>query len=184
MSQKLSLDRKRPLLKRTASVLGWGLFAVLMIAIWPAKLGGAMSYVIVKGHSMEPTLEPGDFAVMRTGSYDVGDVVSYHPFDDVPAQVIHRIIGFNEDGTVILQGDNNGFIDPFYPELTDVTGKMIFSVPNLGSFAWVLTSPLVWGSLILMAVALYLWPGRKKPKSASASVAEHSESQSAESLQS
>ena len=156
------LKRKRPWPKRVTAALGWGLFALLAVLMWPVALGGATSYVIVTGHSMEPTLHPGDVAVLRTGDYEVGDVVSYRPFPDVSAQVIHRIIGFRDDGTVILQGDNNEFVDPYSPEPADVAGKMVFSVPAIGKLVWVLGTPLVWMSLGLLALALLLYPAAKK----------------------
>lgn len=112
---------------------------------------------------MEETLFPGDFVVLRTGDYQVGDVVSYKPFDDVPAQVIHRILEFKEDGTIVLQGDNNNFIDPFFPTEKEITGKMLFHIPKIGSVAWFLGQPLVWGSLMLIAGAIYLYqPSRSK----------------------
>lgn len=112
---------------------------------------------------MEETLYPGDFVVLRTGEYNVGDVVSYTPFDDVPAQVIHRILEFKDDGTVVLQGDNNNFIDPFFPTTEEIKGKMLFHIPKIGSVAWFLGQPLVWGSLMLLAGAIYLYqPSRSK----------------------
>lgn len=112
---------------------------------------------------MEETLYPGDFVVLRTGEYHVGDVVSYTPFDDVPAQVIHRILEFKDDGTVVLQGDNNNFIDPFFPTTEEIKGKMLFHIPKIGSVAWFLGQPLVWGSLMLLAGAIYLYqPSRSK----------------------
>lgn len=163
--------RKRPRLKQIISVLGWGLFIALVIAIWPTTLGGATSYVIVKGHSMEDTLFPGDFVVLRKGEYQVGDVVSYQPFEDVRAQVIHRILEFKDDGTIVLQGDNNGFIDPFFPTVEDVTGKMLFHIPKIGSVAWFLGQPLVWGSLLVIAGAIYLYPrGKRKKKHTDAEI--------------
>lgn len=114
---------------------------------------------------MEDTLFPGDFVVLRTGEYQAGDVVSYTPFDDVPAQVIHRILEFKDDGTVVLQGDNNDFIDPFFPTVEEITGKMLFHIPKIGSVAWFLGQPLVWGSLMLIAGAIYLYqPSRSKKK--------------------
>lgn len=160
------LRNKRPQLRRILSVIGWGLFVAAVVAIWPTSLGGSTSYVVVTGHSMEPTLSPGDFVVLRTGDYQVGDVVSYMPFDDVPAQVIHRILEFNDDGTLTLQGDNNNFIDPFSPTVDDITGKMVFSIPNIGSVTWFLGQPLVWGSLLLIAAALMLYqrPARIEKK--------------------
>ena len=156
-----SPDRKRPWLRRIFSVLRWGLFIAFAVAIWPTALGGATSYVIVTGQSMEPTLYAGDFVVLRTGDYEVGDVVSYMPFDDVPAQVIHRILEFKDDGTMTLKGDNNNFIDPFAPTLDDITGKLVFSIPKVGSVGWFLGQPLVWGSLLLIAVALLIY---KRPE--------------------
>lgn len=126
--------------------------------MWPAALGGPTSYVIVTGHSMEPTLYRGDFVVLRAGDYQVGDVVSYYPVDGLSAQVIHRIIDFNEDGTAVLQGDNNSFVDPYTPSTDRIAGKMVFAVPRIGNVAWVLGRPFVWGSLVLLAVALLLYP--------------------------
>ena len=112
---------------------------------------------------MEETLFPGDFVVLRTGEYQIGDVVSYTPVDDIPAQVIHRILEFKDDGTIILQGDNNNFIDPFFPTREEITGKMLFHIPKIGSVAWFLGQPLVWGSLMLLAGAIYLYqPSRSK----------------------
>lgn len=156
---------KRPLPRRILSVFGWGLFVVALVLIWPAALGGKTSYVVVTGKSMEPTLHAGDFVVLRSGEYDVGDVVSYEPFEDIPAQVIHRIIDTKTDGTLILQGDNNSFIDPYFPTAQEVTGKLLFSVPKIGAVTWMLGNPLVWGSLLLIAGALFLYEGKpKKPK--------------------
>lgn len=122
------------------------------------SLGGSTAFIVVTGHSMEPTLSPGDFVVLRTGDYAVGDVVSYMPFDEVPAQVIHRILEFNDDGTITLQGDNNSFIDPFAPTVDDISGRMVFSIPNVGAVTWFLGQPLVWGSFLLIAAALILYP--------------------------
>lgn len=153
---------KRPLSKRITSAIGWGLFVVAMVLMWPVALGGSTSYVVVTGKSMEPTLHAGDFVVLRTGEYQVGDVVSYEPFDDVPAQVIHRIIDMEEDGTYILQGDNNSFVDPYFPTADEVNGKFVFSIPKIGEVTWFLAKPLVWGSLLLIAGGLYLYGGKPK----------------------
>lgn len=49
----------------------------------PPLLGGATSYVIVTGRSMQPTLRTGDLVLARSraSGYTVGDVVAYHPPD-------------------------------------------------------------------------------------------------------
>lgn len=153
-------ERKKPWLRRTLSFLGWGLFVALVIALWPTALGGPTSFVIVTGKSMEPTLYQGDLVMLRTGTYEVGDVVSYQPFEGDSARVVHRIIEIEDDGTLVLQGDNNGFIDPFAPTKEDVTGKMVLSIPKVGKAAGFLGQPLVWGSLLVIAAALLVY---KKP---------------------
>lgn len=154
-------ERKKPWLRRTLSFLGWGLFVALVIALWPTALGGPTSFVIVTGKSTEPTLYQGDLVMLRTETYEVGDVVSYQPFQGDSAQVTHRIIEIEDDGTLVLQGDNNGFIDPFAPTKEDVTGKMVLSIPKVGKAAGALGQPLVWGSLLVIAAALLLY---KKPE--------------------
>lgn len=139
-----------------------------MVAMWPVALGGKTSYVIVTGQSMLPTLQEGDLVVLRSGEYEVGDVVSYEPFADIPAQVIHRIIETKPDGTFVLQGDNNNFIDPYFPTSADVNGQLLFFIPKIGSVAQFLGNPLVWGSLLLIAGALLLYESSpsepEKPK--------------------
>ena len=55
-------------------------------------LGGPASYVIVSGHSMEPTLYTGDLVVVhQRDEYSVGDMVAFEI--EGGSQVIHRIVG-------------------------------------------------------------------------------------------
>lgn len=129
-----------------------------LVVFFPHSLGGSTSLIVVSGHSMEPTLDPGDLAVVRTGHYGVGDVVAYQPLPDVKALVIHRITDIKPDGVIVLQGDNNSFIDPFTPTANDVVGRMIFFIPKAGRLAAGLSNPVVWGSLLLLAVGLMLYP--------------------------
>ncbi|MCH8920200.1 MAG: S24 family peptidase, partial [Chloroflexi bacterium] len=56
---------------------------MLYFLLWPTSLGGDVSYVMVRGVSMEPTLHPGELAVMRTqDGYKPGDVVAYRVPED------------------------------------------------------------------------------------------------------
>jgi signal peptidase len=109
---------------------------------------------------MEPTLQPGDLAIARCGAPQVGDVVAYRPFPDKAAVVIHRIVGGDAATGWLLQGDNNNFVDPFRPVAAQVKGTMVMSVPKAGSVLSFLGAPLVWVSMLLIAGAILLWPGR------------------------
>ncbi|MFT4109287.1 S24/S26 family peptidase [Propionicimonas sp.] len=160
---------RRTLVRRLGQVVGWALLVGAVVLGWPSSMGGCTTLTIVTGHSMEPTLHPGDLAVTRCGNPQVGDVVAYRPFADKSPVVIHRIIGGDPVAGWELQGDNNHFIDPFKPVAGQVTGVMVAAVPGLGGVMSFFTSPLMWVSLLLLAAAFALWPEARPTTSSSAS---------------
>ncbi|MCL3861510.1 signal peptidase I [Actinotalea sp. K2] len=135
-----------------ALVVGWFL--------WPSSLGGCTTLTIVSGRSMEPTYVTGDLVVSRCGQVEVGDVIVYSPPNVGGARVIHRIIGGDEAGWVV-QGDNNDFLDPWMPVAQDIHGSAVLHLPQVGRFASILLSPLTWVSLMVVALAVIVWPGRE-----------------------
>ncbi|WP_430868382.1 signal peptidase I [Demequina aurantiaca] len=151
-------------LRALGSVLAWGLLALLAFFIWPSSLGGGTTTIVVNGVSMEPTYYTGDIVVARTGEPQIGDVVVYTTADLGGGQIVHRIIGGDGQTGWDLQGDNNDFVDPFHPTNEDVIGIAEFSVPSLGAVASVLSSPLVWGSMLLIAFGLIIWPSKECPE--------------------
>jgi signal peptidase len=150
---------RRTLLRRLGQVAGWVALVGIIVLIWPSHLGGCTTLTVVTGHSMEPTLHPGDLAIARCGEPQVGDVVAYRPFPDKAPVVIHRIIGGDGAGGWELQGDNNHFIDPFRPLAGQVKGVMVTFLPGVGGVLSFLASPTVWISLLLVSAAFLLWPG-------------------------
>ncbi|MDN4480123.1 signal peptidase I [Demequina muriae] len=138
--------------------LSWVLLAIAVYALWPASLGGGTSLVIVSGQSMEPTYSSGDLVVARKGDPQIGDVIIYAPEDLGGAQVVHRIIGGDAASGWVLQGDNNDFIDPFYPAGAEVRGIVHLHVPNAGVVTMWLLNPLLWCGVILLAMVIALWP--------------------------
>lgn len=127
----------------------------------PAFLGGPMSMVIVSGNSMAPTMNDGDLAVVREGSgYDVGDVVAFRSdAEDGGGFVIHRIVGGSEADGFVMQGDNNGWLDPWEPTSTDIVGQLQWHLPGGGVWlsrvrGWLMT-PLVMASLVGAAAVMF-----------------------------
>jgi len=57
-----------------------------------------------------------------------------------------------------VRGDNNSWVDPFTPTDADVLGIARLHVPKLGMFARLFATPYVWVSLIVIALALLMWP--------------------------
>ena len=116
-----------------------GLVAVvaLWLAIGPTQLGGPASFATIVGSSMEPGLQRGDLAVVRTQeSYGVGDAVLYDD-PELGAKVLHRIVRV-EAGRYVLKGDSNEYLDEARPEEAQIVGKLWTSVPRAGLVAaWV-----------------------------------------------
>lgn len=134
-----------------AITLGW--------LLWPSSLGGCTTLTIVSGESMEPTYYTGDLVVSRCGPVEVGDVMVYQPADFGGARIIHRVTGGDADGWR-LQGDNNAWVDPFEPTGDEVLGTAVLHLPHVGKVASVLLSPLTWVSVLVVAGAFLVWPGK------------------------
>lgn len=135
-----------------------GVVLVMAVAIvivgWPRVLGGAASYVVVSGVSMEPTYETGDLVVTRQADeYEAGDVIAFRTAE---GDVIHRIIGGNADEGFRTQGDNVARPDPYLPRPADIRGKALFHVPAIGAWGLRLVrtvpAPLLAAGAILLAV--------------------------------
>lgn len=143
-----------------ADVIAIGVIALMAFAIWPVRLGGATSYIIIKGTSMEPKFHTGDLAVLRTeGAYHRGDIVAYKiPRGNAGAGhlVIHRIIGRSHGG-FLMQGDNRTTPDTWYPKPSEILGKFRVLVPLPGITFWALL-PWVCCGLIGGAVIWICWP--------------------------
>lgn len=112
----------RPVVALLLGVIAWDLVA-------PVQLGGSVSYVNVRGISMEPTLYTGDLMVMRRqDAYEVGQIVAFES-DMNGAIVVHRIVDVDGDRH-LLKGDNNSFLDRFTPTVDEIIGAEVFTIPG------------------------------------------------------
>jgi signal peptidase len=76
--------------------------------------------------------------------------------------VIHRVIDGNAEDGWVVQGDNNDFLDPWEPSGDQILGHAVLHIPQLGKLAGILLSPLTWISLLIVALAIVVWPGKAK----------------------
>lgn len=143
--------------RAVVAVLFWSFAVVAAVLLWPTNLGGCTSLIVVSGHSMDPTYSTGDLVVARCGEPKLGDVVVYQP-EGMDGHVIHRLVGGNGTDGWQVQGDNNDWRDPFTPTDDAVVGIAQFHLPRIGLVTTVLSSPIVWASILLVAFALFLWP--------------------------
>lgn len=117
-----------------AAVLVW-------LFLWPAAMGGSMTYIVVSGPSMEPVYETGDFVAAREQeSYGIGDIVV---FSTDNGNVIHRIIGGDGDTGYLMQGDNNPKVDQWTPTDEEVLGKAALHVPDAGNAVMLVRQVLI-----------------------------------------
>lgn len=161
MNQPQPLRRASPI----AIAVGIVAFAIIWIIFAPMSLGGQAAYVIINGNSMSPVYAKGDLVILRTISTpQVGDIIAYRHPEIGP--IIHRIID-TSGKKFIFKGDNNGWIDSYQPEQTELIGKAWIHIPRLGTGILWLRQPLVMAALTaliggLFMVDLFTGPARKK----------------------
>jgi signal peptidase I len=99
-------------------------------------VGSPVSYVVVSGHSMEPTFHTGDLVLLtRAGAYRKGEIIAYEVPKGGPGAgliVIHRIVGGNAREGFLVRGDNKQFADPWRPRPRDIVGTERLMVPKIG----------------------------------------------------
>jgi signal peptidase I len=134
-----------------------------VLLLRPESLGGAVSYDMVRGNSMYPTLHSNDLVLARKQSgYQVGDIVTFHTDQ---GNVIHRIVGGSPEEGFITQGDNTEVTDLWRPKPSDILGKMWIGIPNGGKVVETIRSPLVLAALIAaLGVFVVLGIGDKGEK--------------------
>ena len=156
--------------RRRYQALLTAFWLVLMVAIWfsfaPMQAGGQATYVIVAGQSMEPNLRYGDLVVVhKVADYRVGDVIAYDNAD-IDRYVIHRIID-KKRGRLILQGDNNTWVDQYEPTSQEVIGKLWLHLPRFGIYMQKIREPIfmaIFAGIIGSMVAATLFVSKQREK--------------------
>lgn len=156
--------RRRSRLRSVLADVVWlGAIVLLLLAMWPASLGGWTSYVIVHGQSMNPTYASGDLVVVRQEShYAIGDVIAYRiprPSPIAGHMVIHRVKEITPKG-ILTQGDNRETEDEWYLRHDDIVGKARLHLALPGGEAFWGYVPWAFCLLIGIGVVWMMWPGR------------------------
>ena len=132
---------------------------IATLPFWlPTSLGGDTSYHFVLTDSMEGSLDPGSFVVLRrSDAYEVGDAVGYRLDlgDGAGATILHRIVGRLPNGNYVLKGDAVESTEEVEREA--INGRMVFAVPRLGFLPGAFRqAPLLLGGML---VALFFLSG-------------------------
>jgi signal peptidase I len=142
--------------------IDWSILLTLAVLLpwWvllrPTFLGGDTSYIVVAGHSMEPTYYTGDLTVLhRQSAYIVGEVIA---FKANGGEVIHRIKAGTSATGFVTQGDNNPEPDMWRPKADEVVGKVWLHVPKIGVFLAAVRQPQAVAVLVGVLLTLALIP--------------------------
>lgn len=112
------------------------LFIATLLLSSLLPIPGNIQVKVVKSGSMEPNIKTGGVVVIKPANdYVVGDVITFGKDTKTQIPTTHRIVGVEGTGalkTFTTKGDANDAEDPTVTRLSDVHGKVIFSVPYLG----------------------------------------------------
>jgi signal peptidase len=148
--------------------------AGVMLAPTAAGMLG-LSFYIVRGQSMTPTIKPGSLAVTRETPVQraaIGDVIVFQaPWlvdEGDPVTVIHRITWAvpSSSGTIVYtKGDGTPLPDPSPTHLRGTSRRVTATIPYIGYLYAIL--PFVGGLSALLGSALMAdWAFRRKPHDA------------------
>ena len=121
----------------------------------PMPLGFGIGMVLTG--SMEPEICPNDLIfVVASDEYREGDNVV---FQDGYMLVVHRIRSIDGDTVVTYGIANNGDDPPM--DISNIKGKVAFSIPRVGTVVTLLKSPLATAVIIALAALLLIRSYRK-----------------------
>jgi signal peptidase I len=125
------------ILSEVLQYMAMGLFALLFFALLSPRLPTKnifTAYIVPTG-SMQPTILPGSIAFIRpTNSVHTGDIIAFQSPNDNIRTILHRITQ-EKDGGFVTKGDNNSSADDWIVTSQLIKGKMVFSIPWIGSVA-------------------------------------------------
>ena len=136
-----------------AVILGWNVWLAGRTLSGTGELPSVFGYtqLCVLSGSMEPAFSAGDLVIIhKEKDYSPGDIIT---FRDEGSFVTHRIIE-TADGGFITKGDANSTADRETVRADQIEGKVIFTIPWLGSILSFFKTPL--GILLLLGAGLLL----------------------------
>ena len=113
---------------------------------------GNFKVKVVKSGSMEPLIPTGGIVVIRPEiTYEVGDVITFGKDTKTQIPTTHRIVATDGEGhlrTFATKGDANEEADPVSTRFSDISGKVVFSLPYLGYILDFAKKPLGFALLV------------------------------------
>ena len=141
-------------LKRIFAFAATAIFVAVIGVVANGWFNGVRFYAVDSG-SMSPTFDAGalviDLPVTPATTYQVGDVVTFHPTPGYTAT--HRVVAIEKDG-IATKGDANPSNDIGFIQPSMIAGRVAFSVPYGGYVAVFFQQPAGVAALLLMIIGL------------------------------
>lgn len=173
-------DNIKRIKRKSAEILLFSIIIFSAFGLMPLisiVMGTSTPFVTPNSSSMEPTIWPGDLAIV-TGTnpktLSVGDIVVYDKIvedlnnpvaETVNYQTMHRIVRFVEQNNqrfFVTQGDNNPNEDGWFVPEEGVRGKVALTVPYVGSAVMFISRiEIKIGITVMTMIILALWPNKK-----------------------
>lgn len=146
--------RNKSTLKKVLSIIGklliWAIIIIsvtILVRVLVLKkydILGYRFYIIMSG-SMEPTINTRDGIITKEIKEEPqkGDIIA---FENSKSVTVHRIVAIdNENGETLYQtkGDNNNTVDATKVKLSEIKGKVVFTIPNIGDVVLFVKSHII-----------------------------------------
>ncbi len=165
-SQSDKINRKNLLRSITYIIIILAIIGIIWL-LPRVALGTDTPFFSVSSESMVPTLNVGDYIVVKAVSFDelkagpppVGDIIVFHSPINPNEIIVHRICSIDyEHKTLKTWGDNNkGAIDPWTVTEEDIIGEYTgFKIPYLGYLALLFPYPINYILIITIVIIIFL----------------------------
>lgn len=149
------------IIKILIRILEWSVFIFLTIILFfvASLLLPTKEYVsthIVSTGSMEPTISAGSivFSTLKSEEINRGDIIVFNSPDNPDISIIHRVKNI-EGEEYTTKGDSNKTEDNWIVFPSNITGKVIFSIPYLGYAVEWMKTPIGF-TVVLIIPALFI----------------------------
>lgn len=128
-------------------------FAVVTCVAYGLGVKPYRIYVIHTA-SMTPTIPVRSIAIVRSGHYHAGQVISF----TVEGQTVtHRLLGFDKNGLTITKGDADRTVDPWHVPKSNIVGGVVMAPQHIG-WGLVYLFRTRTGGLSVLCYVLFFWP--------------------------
>ncbi|MEM3710379.1 MAG: signal peptidase I [Nitrososphaerales archaeon] len=166
MSEEKSQNDRKSLLKVLIYIM---IILAIMGMVWllpRIALGTSTPFFSVSSNSMAPTLNVGDYIVVKAEPFDnlnLGDIIVFYSPWNPNDIIVHRIYDiriYNGQKVLITKGDNNytnPYPDPWYVTQEHYIGKYTgFKIPYLGYLALLFPYPVNYILILFIIVMIFI----------------------------